>query len=355
MLYLLSTLLQLTEAAKTKAAPTLPIAKKPLPLPTAPSSPAPTAVTMQMPVLKPAQQQQQQQPQSQSQMQSQLQQQLVIGDNANKSISMAESKPIEHATTATAIATGAATTTTVTSVVSSTNPAVAAAAATAPATTVPVDVNWLFICDWRNCPRRKFRSLNELQHHVCNVHCPDHLDAGAEIYCQWGSGPSLCDNIARKRYSLMTHLVDRHLALDDLRASVQRRLATGIHNVAPTQPTVTIVRNVANAAAAAAAAAASGASTTPATTSTAVGTSALQAIKRHSADFLNSKELMDENEGPVTKSIRLTAALILRNLVNYTSTAKRGLKRYEPHLANVAFSNVEASGVLSHILHELSQ
>lgn len=280
-----------------------------------------------MPVLKPAQQQ--------PQLQSQLQQQLL---SADKSISMSES-----ATTA------AGTTTTVTSVVTSAaNPAVAAAA---PATAVPIDVNWLFICDWRNCPRRKFRSLNELQHHVCNVHCPDHLDPGAEIYCQWGSGPSLCDNIARKRYSLMTHLVDRHLALDDLRASVQRRLATGIHNVAPAQPTVTIVRNVANAAAAAAAAA----TTTPATTSTAVGTSALQAIKRHSADFHNSKELMDENEGPVTKSIRLTAALILRNLVNYTSTAKRGLKRYEPHLANVAFSNVEASGVLSHILHELSQ
>lgn len=237
--------------------------------------------------------------------------------------------------------------------------ATAAPPTAAAASSVPVDVNWLFICDWRNCPRRKFRSLNELQHHVCNVHCPDHLDAGAEIYCQWGSGPSLCDNIARKRYSLMTHLVDRHLALDDLRASVQRRLATGIHNVAPTQPTVTIVRNVANAAAAAAAAAAGGTSATPgaaaATSATAVGTSALQAIKRHSADFLNSKELMDENEGPVTKSIRLTAALILRNLVNYTSTAKRGLKRYEPHLANVAFSNVEASGVLSHILHELSQ
>lgn len=303
-------------------------------MPQAPTPPATASATA--PVLKP----------SLPQIQTQLQQQL----EANKSIS------IEHSATGTAAAT---TTTTVTSIVTSGSSALATAVppTAAAASSVPVDVNWLFICDWRNCPRRKFRSLNELQHHVCNVHCPDHLDAGAEIYCQWGSGPSLCDNIARKRYSLMTHLVDRHLALDDLRASVQRRLATGIHNVAPTQPTVTIVRNVANAAAAAAAA--GGTSATPgaaaATSATAVGTSALQAIKRHSADFLNSKELMDENEGPVTKSIRLTAALILRNLVNYTSTAKRGLKRYEPHLANVAFSNVEASGVLSHILHELSQ
>ncbi|XP_034476158.1 AT-rich interactive domain-containing protein 2 [Drosophila innubila] len=326
--------ISLTEAGKPKVAPpALPIAKKQLPLPASPS-PMQQAQQQQLPALKSTQQ--------------------SVASNESMSKPTTETKPVEQIATAAVTASAppptavpaTTTTTTATSVVNSANPA-ATAAATAAVSAVPVDVNWLFICDWRNCPRRKFKSLNELQHHVCNVHCPDHLDAGAEIYCQWGSGPSLCDNIARKRYSLMTHLVDRHLALDDLRASVQRRLATGIHNVAPSQPTVTIVRNAGNAASTAAAAA----TTTP----TAVGTSALQAIKRHSADFLNSKELMDENEGPVTKSIRLTAALILRNLVNYTSTAKRGLKRYEPHLANVAFSNVEASGVLSHILHELSQ
>lgn len=343
--------MQLTETVKAKAAPAAAtIAKKPMAPPT-PSLPAQQQQQqpVQMPALKPTQQ---------------LQQQTQLVSSESKPI-MIEAKPAEQSTitatatvasmpaTAAAAATAiASTTTTATSIVSNSNPTAAGAATSA----VPVDVNWLFICDWRNCPRRKFKSLNELQHHVCNVHCPDHLDTGAEIYCQWGSGPSLCDNIARKRYSLMTHLVDRHLALDDLRASVQRRLATGIHNVAPTQPTVTIVRNVGNASnAPASTAATTAAAAAPATTATAVGTSALQAIKRHSADFLNSKELLDENEGPVTKSIRLTAALILRNLVNYTSTAKRSLKRYEPHLANVAFSNVEASGVLSHILHELSQ
>lgn len=312
--------------------PSLPIAKKQLPPPASPAA-IQQAQPQQLPVLKATQQ--------------------TVVSTESISKPTVETKPSEQIATAAVSAPASAptTTTTVTSVVSSANPpaiATATATATAAVSAVPVDVNWLYICDWRNCPRRKFKSLNELQHHVCNVHCPDHLDAGAEIYCQWGSGPSLCDNIARKRYSLMTHLVDRHLAQDDLRASMQRRLATGIHNVAPTQPTVTIVRNAGNAAPTAAAA--------PTTaTASAVGTSALQAIKRHSADFLNSKELMDENEGPVTKSIRLTAALILRNLVNYTSTAKRGLKRYEPHLANVAFSNVESSGVLSHILHELSQ
>ncbi|XP_017004689.2 AT-rich interactive domain-containing protein 2 [Drosophila takahashii] len=219
---------------------------------------------------------------------------------------------------------------------------------------MPVDANWLFICDWRNCPRKKFKSLNELKYHVCNVHCPDHLDSDADIYCQWGSGPTFCDNRARKRYSLMTHLIDRHMTMENLRASVQRRLATGIHNVAPTQPPVTIVRNEGHAQRLAAGQAA-GPSAGPAPPAPVVGSAAMQAMSRHTTDYTNSREMLDETEGPVTKSIRLTAALIIRNLVTYSSTAKRTLKRYEPHLANVALSNVEASGVLSHIMYELSQ
>nr|NP_610216.1 brahma associated protein 170kD [Drosophila melanogaster]AAF57363.1 brahma associated protein 170kD [Drosophila melanogaster]AGW52162.1 FI23954p1 [Drosophila melanogaster] len=218
---------------------------------------------------------------------------------------------------------------------------------------MPVDANWLYICDWRNCPRKKFKSLNELQYHVCSVHCPDHLDSDADIYCQWGSGPNFCDNRARKRYSLMTHLIDRHLTTENLRASVQRRLATGIHNVAPTQAPVTIVRNEGHAQRLAGGA--TGSPSGPASAVPVVGSAAMQAMNRHTTDYTNAKELMDENEGPVTKSIRLTAALIIRNLVTYSATAKRSLKRYESRLANVAFSNVEASGVLSHIMYELSQ
>ncbi|KAH8280419.1 hypothetical protein KR018_006685 [Drosophila ironensis] len=222
-------------------------------------------------------------------------------------------------------------------------------------TAVPVDASWLYICDWRNCPRKKFKSLNDLKYHVCNVHCPDHLDSDADIYCQWGSGPTFCDNRARKRYSLMTHLIDRHLTTENLRASVQRRLATGLHNVAPTQPPVTIVRNEGIAQRLTGTGSSPASSSSPAPTAAIVGSAAMQAMSRHTTDYTNAKELMDENEGPVTKSIRLTAALILRNLVTYSATAKRCLKKYEPHLANVALSNVEASGVLSHIMYELSQ
>ncbi|XP_037944978.1 AT-rich interactive domain-containing protein 2-like [Teleopsis dalmanni] len=215
-----------------------------------------------------------------------------------------------------------------------------------------VDINWLYVCDWRNCPRKKFKSLNDLQHHACTVHCPDHLDAGAEIFCQWGIGPSLCDGVPRKRYSLMTHIIDRHLTQESLRNAVQRRIATGSINVQSTQSPVTIVRNLDQTQRGNTASPALSTSSTSSLPST--GSSAMQAIKRHTADFVNSKELMDENEGPVTKSIRLTAALILRNLTTYTSTAKRSLRRYESHLANIALSNVESSGTISCILHELN-
>ncbi|XP_011185552.2 AT-rich interactive domain-containing protein 2 [Zeugodacus cucurbitae] len=237
-------------------------------------------------------------------------------------------------------------------------PGVAAAAAAN--ATPPLDPNWLYVCDWRNCPRRKYKSINDLQHHTFTVHCPDHLDPAAEIFCQWGVGPGLCDGIPRKRYSLMTHIIDRHLTTDNLHAAAQRRVATGTVNLQPAQAPVTIVRNVE--AAQAQAQRNNTASPAPSTSSSSSGSqlygigvatsSAMNAIKRHTADYV--KEVMDENEGPVTKSIRLTAALILRNLVTYTNTAKRNLRRYEPHLSNIALSNVESSGAISHILFELN-
>uniref|UniRef100_A0A1A9WJD6 ARID domain-containing protein n=1 Tax=Glossina brevipalpis TaxID=37001 RepID=A0A1A9WJD6_9MUSC len=218
------------------------------------------------------------------------------------------------------------------------------------------DAQWLYICDWRNCPRYKFKSLNDLQYHVCTSHAPDHLDAVAEIFCQWGVGPGLCDGIPRKRFALMTHLIERHLTHESLRAAIQRRLATGIHNINPIKPPVTIVRNMEQSQKTANSSSSSPSSSSSNSQSQApvTGPSALQAIKRHTAEFVNAKELMDENEGPVTKSIRLTAALILRNLVAYTTTAKRSVRRYEPHLASIALSNVESSGTIANILAELN-
>ena len=82
--------------------------------------------------------------------------------------------------------------------------------------------------------------------------------------------------------------------------------------------------------------------------------------------------MRDEKEGPVTKSIRLTASLILKNLVIYSSLGRswvsyqarnhennvicnyRRLRAYESHLSTVALSNVESSRTVSQILFEMA-
>ncbi|XP_037913494.1 AT-rich interactive domain-containing protein 2 isoform X3 [Hermetia illucens] len=215
------------------------------------------------------------------------------------------------------------------------------------------DQNWLWICDWRGCPRKQYKSLAEVYRHACTVHCPESLDPAAEIYCQWGPGSGLCDNIPRKRYSLMTHLLDRHCTLESLKAACQRRATTGILPPVHGQP-VTIIKNVPSNSSESRGTASPALSTSSSSSLPPAASAAMHAIKRHSNDFVNPKELMDENEGPVTKSIRLTAALILRNLVTHTSLAKRNLRCYEPHLAGVALSNVESSRTISQILYELN-
>ncbi len=70
---------------------------------------------------------------------------------------------------------------------------------------------------------------------------------------------------------------------------------------------------------------------------------ALHAIKRHAVELMNQKEqvnpfqfcfkrttvslsiaiFQEEKEGPVTKSIRLTSALILRNIATHSAIGRR--------------------------------
>uniref|UniRef100_A0A182MU48 ARID domain-containing protein n=1 Tax=Anopheles culicifacies TaxID=139723 RepID=A0A182MU48_9DIPT len=244
-----------------------------------------------------------------------------------------------------------------------------------------VDPSWPWVCDWRGCPKKKFQSATEVFRHACTVHCPDTVDVSADIYCQWGLGPNLCDNLPRKRFSLMTHILDRHCTVESFKAAVQRRLAGGPQQ--PVQPyPVTLVRQpgTGNSCVAVAAGTATGGSgergsPTPASCTkvdtagtettgngntngpgqlSAAGPAAMHAIKRYSMDYVNSKEFQDEMEGPVTKSIRLTSALILRNLVVYTNSAKRSLRMYEAHLAGVALSNVESSRTVAQLLFEMN-
>nr|CAD7443351.1 unnamed protein product [Timema bartmani] len=200
----------------------------------------------------------------------------------------------------------------------------------------------MFLCEWRGC-MRSFKSANEVYLHACEAHCPL---GSEEIQCLW----ERCDAMRRKRFSLMTHLYDRHCNADVLRMMAVRRKQlsqSGRSEIPPPQPPPPHPGYAPNA--------------------------AFHAIKRHALEFVNPKELMktapasvqtrtgasppeqDDNEGPVTKSIRLTSSLILRNLVIYSTNGRRFLRSYEPHLASVALSNVESSRTIAQVLYDMNQ
>jgi len=69
---------------------------------------------------------------------------------------------------------------------------------------VPIATNQgQFLCEWRGC-MRNFKSANEVYMHACESHCPS--NGVQEMQCLW----ERCDAMKRKRFSLMTHLFDRH-------------------------------------------------------------------------------------------------------------------------------------------------
>ncbi|KAL0272764.1 UNVERIFIED_CONTAM: hypothetical protein PYX00_005615 [Menopon gallinae] len=182
----------------------------------------------------------------------------------------------------------------------------------------------IYLCEWRGC-MRSFKTANEVYMHVCSTHCPTNPEQ--ETQCLW----ERCDSMKRKRFSLMTHLHDRHCNAEVLNMMAARRKQlstqgrTEIPAPAAHPPHPGYAPNA-----------------------------AFHAIKRHALEFVNPKELLDDNEGPVTKSIRLTASLILRNLVIYSSIGRRFLKGYEPHLASIALSNVESSRTIAQVLADLN-
>ncbi|KAJ8668213.1 hypothetical protein QAD02_009876 [Eretmocerus hayati] len=206
-----------------------------------------------------------------------------------------------------------------------------------------------FLCEWRGC-LKQFKSPRKVFMHACEVHCPT---GSEEVICLWAS----CDTLKRRRFSLMAHLSDKHCNDEEMWKRRKQLATSGKTEIATT--------------------------TAPTPTAHHPGyapNAAFHAIKRHALEFVNPKELMqrppkpaamiassstqrsgqnpppeqDDNEGPVTKSIRLTAALILRNLVIYSAHGRRHLRAYEPHLAGVALSNVESSRTIAQVLYDMN-
>lgn len=124
-------------------------------------------------------------------------------------------------------------------------------------------------------------------------------------FCQWGGGNTLCDNLPRKRFSLMTHILDRHCTNDALKLSTQKRVrhdllryfkiyltkiffkVTASESGQAPQPQgqkqpypVTLYRQPNP-----------NASQDAAGGSQSAGMAAMQAIKRHSVDFVHLKDV----------------------------------------------------------------
>jgi len=193
------------------------------------------------------------------------------------------------------------------------------------ATTVKIDTQKPFLCEWQGC-MKSFKTPKEVENHAIGSHCPLGSD---DIPCLW----SRCDGMKRKRFSLMTHLQDRHCHPQLMKLMAVRRVQiaqTGKSDV-PLPPA-------------------------PPPHPGYAPNAALHAIKRHAVEFASPKEnaMRDEKEGPVTKSIRLTASLILKNLVIYSSIGRSRLRAYESHMSTVALSNVESARTVSQILYEMA-
>ncbi|CAL8120253.1 unnamed protein product [Orchesella dallaii] len=185
-----------------------------------------------------------------------------------------------------------------------------------------LDLEFPFLCEWSGCGLR-FLKPQQVSMHALKAHCPETLlDA---VRCEWGQNG--CDPLLRKRFSLMTHLQDRHCNKQAIEMALYRRKNKIEPPPVPQQP----LHHPGYA-----------------------PNAAFHAIKRHAMSFMNTKELHDDNEGPVTKSIRLTSALILRNLVNYSGLGRRMLQGYESHLSAIAMSNVESSRTIAQLLHDMN-
>jgi len=184
-----------------------------------------------------------------------------------------------------------------------------------------------FLCEWQGC-MEAFKTTKEALNHAILIHCPETIGSQDQA-CLW----QRCDGMKRKRFSLMQHIMDRHCHPQVMKLVAVRRvqMAQSGRSDVPLPPA-------------------------PPPHPGYAPNAALHAIKRHAQEFVAPKAqaLGDEKEGPVTKSIRLTSSLILKNLVMNSSLGRRRLRSYESHLSTVALSNVESSRTVGQVLFEMN-
>ncbi|XP_040834856.1 AT-rich interactive domain-containing protein 2 isoform X1 [Ochotona curzoniae] len=188
-----------------------------------------------------------------------------------------------------------------------------------------------FMCLWQSC-KKWFQTPSQVFYHAATEH------GGKDVYpgqCLWEG----CEPFQRQRFSFITHLQDKHCSKDALLAGLKQDEPgqMGSQKSSTKQP------------------AGGGTGSAPRAQKAIVNhpSAALMALRRGSRNLV-FRDFTDEKEGPITKHIRLTAALILKNIGKHSECGRRLLKRHENNLSVLAISNMEASSTLAKCLYELN-
>ncbi|GIX67368.1 hypothetical protein CDAR_228851, partial [Caerostris darwini] len=183
-----------------------------------------------------------------------------------------------------------------------------------------------YLCEWRGCGL-KFPNPGSVFLHASQVHTPP---SDEDMLCLWEGCDSM--DMERKRFSLLTHLQDWHCNERVLQTQAMRRrqIETQGKSTLPPPPK-------------------------PPPHPGYAPDAAYLAIRRHAVQYVNPKELSEEKESALTKSIRLTSALILRNLVTHSALARTYMRRFEADLAYLAMSPVESAKAIAQCLAHLSR
>lgn len=180
-----------------------------------------------------------------------------------------------------------------------------------------------FRCRWTTC-YSSFDTSKELFAHVVSEHVPrDSL----VMSCMWEG----CPLVRRSRSSLLFHLQQKHSEASPAPSALPPQPTQ--HQSPPVQPPPQPQPNP---------------QPPPSTTPSTSFVPAYHFLAR----MLQS--LQGEEESPLTKSVRLTAALVLRNVAQYSALARSLLRRHESRLSLIAMSNSEAANAIAACLSELS-
>ncbi|CAF94469.1 unnamed protein product [Tetraodon nigroviridis] len=190
-----------------------------------------------------------------------------------------------------------------------------------------------FKCLWQSC-KRWFETPSQVFYHAATQH------GGKEAYgghCLWEG----CEPFPRQRLSFITHLQDKHCSREALLAGLK------LEEQQAQSPNQSSSQTSSEA----------GSSTPAQQKPKAIvnhPSAALMALRRGSRNLV-FRDFTDEKEGPVTKHIRLTAALTLKNIAKHSECGRMLVKRHETHLSVLALSNMEVSTTLAKCLYELTR